>query len=529
LDLFYGRATPAPLLFIGLLVLLRRGQVRLVAWVCVLGIWLILTLGITARAGIYSPSLSLYLLPLLLAMLLLGLHAGIALAVVTLLLELLLAVTADVPADSSLEFARPVWIWTMQALALSIMTWLYALATGTLRQALTRARHGEAALVERNRDLEREISERELAEAALRRSEEKFRTLVEHSLTGIYINDDQFHLIYANERLAQLLGYPLDQLIGMDYRELLTDDSREQVVDRYLRRQRDEAISPRNEFDIVRGDGAIRQVEITVSAFRDPDGNIHTMGQLVDVTQRERARQQEMELTLEREKAGLMRDLIGDISHDLKNPITTIETSLYLMERAHDDDRRREKMDSIREQTGILIKLIQNLITITRLDYTPNLQLAPTDMNGLLSEIARNIQPMAEAKQLRLLLELDQTLGRTLTDADEMRRALVNLVDNAVNYTPPSRSVTLRSALLDDCISAQVIDEGIGIPPADLKNVFKPYFRTDEARGLLNSGSGLGLAIVKKIIEMHGGTITVSSEPGVGTTFVVLLPMMPKS
>lgn len=123
----------------------------------------------------------------------------------------------------------------------------------------------------------------------MQESEEKFRSIVENALAGIFTIDNAYHFIYANDELCKILGYSEEQLLGMDFREVLSDDSRDLVAERYIRRQRGEEVPHRYEMSIIRGDSEIRHAEMSVTAVKDKVGNSLSMGQLVDITERKRA------------------------------------------------------------------------------------------------------------------------------------------------------------------------------------------------------------------------------------------------
>lgn len=138
-------------------------------------------------------------------------------------------------------------------------------------------------------DVAWEITERKRADEALQESEEKFRSIVENALVGIFTVDNAYHFIYANDELCKILGYFDEQLLGMDFREVLSDASRDMVAERYVQRQRGEEVPSRYEMSIVRADGEIRDVEMSVTVIRDKNGSLLTMGQLVDITDRKQA------------------------------------------------------------------------------------------------------------------------------------------------------------------------------------------------------------------------------------------------
>lgn len=134
-----------------------------------------------------------------------------------------------------------------------------------------------------------DITERKRAEDMLRESEEKFRALVENSHGGVFLIDDSFHLAYANQKLAELSGYSQEELIGMDFRQLVDEVNHEFVTDRYVRRHQGEDVPNNYEFEILRKDGTKRQIEISVALIRFQDGSKRTIGQVLDITERHKA------------------------------------------------------------------------------------------------------------------------------------------------------------------------------------------------------------------------------------------------
>lgn len=160
-----------------------------------------------------------------------------------------------------------------------------------------------------------DVTERKQAEQALRESEEKFRSLVENALAGIFTIDNEYRFIYANDELGRILGYPEEQLLGMDFRQVLSDGSREVVAERYTRRQRGEEVPSRYEFDIVRADGEIRNTEMSVTVIKDKAGNLLSIGQLIDITKRKQA-EEALRTSEERLRQVIRVSRIGIFDHN---------------------------------------------------------------------------------------------------------------------------------------------------------------------------------------------------------------------
>lgn len=234
--------------------------------------------------------------------------------------------------------------------------------------------------------------------------------------------------------------------------------------------------------------------------------------------------QHQLQLALEKERSETFRSLVGNIAHDIRTPLAIINTSLHIMGKHDDPAKKQEKLDSVYTQIRILENFTEDLVTMARLDSVPQLQLALVDVNKLVQDIEKNYRGLAEEKQMSLLVELDDRLAPILADHADLERALVNLVGNAINYTPADNSVTVCTRQQDREVVIEVIDTGIGISDADLTHIFDRFYRSAEAQTMSKKGSGLGLSIVKRIIEMHKGRVEVESVPGKGSTFRVRLP-----
>jgi PAS domain S-box-containing protein len=259
---------------------------------------------------------------------------------------------------------------------------------------------------------------------------------------------------------------------------------------------------------------------------QDTAGEVEGMiGVSLDITERKRAEEQAHELQRQKERVALLTEFMSNISHDIKTPISVIQTSLHLLERASDPARRQEKIESIRAQALLLDKFIQDILTISRLDYAPQLDFKSVGLDGILRDIERRMRPALERKRLALKVELDAGGLPVCGDERELDRALVNLVENAINYTPEAGCVHVRGYREGDDAVMVISDTGIGMTADEIPRIFERFYRTSRARAAHDAGTGLGLAIVKKIVEMHNGRIEVKSQSGQGSTFTLRLPL----
>ncbi len=222
----------------------------------------------------------------------------------------------------------------------------------------------------------------------------------------------------------------------------------------------------------------------------------------------------------------MQRDFLTNVSHDLKTPLTTIQGfSQAILDGAVQGPQGAEGAARIiNTESRRMARMVSDLLDLARLEsgQTP-LERTPLDPAGLLHQAAATVQLQAQEAQVAIRVE-SAPLPAILADPDRLRRALINLVDNALRHTPPGGTVTLRGEVGPQAVILSVRDTGQGIPPADLPHIFERFYQVDKSRSHARSNSGLGLAIVQQIVQAHEGTISVQSQVGVGTEFRLLLP-----
>jgi PAS domain S-box-containing protein len=258
-----------------------------------------------------------------------------------------------------------------------------------------------------------------------------------------------------------------------------------------------------------------------------PSGSNEVIMWIRDITERKQAEDEHLELALARERSELLNEFVSTISHDLKTPLTIINTSLYLLEKTDDPEHQKSRMDQIKEQVEHLGQLIQDLLTISRLDTFPDLVFQAVDINRLISPLQAQFQDVVAEQHLTFTLDLAPGLPLVWGSEPDLQRAFVNLAENALHYTLSDGTVTVHTFEENGQVTVEVSDTGIGISEDDLLHIFEHFYRSTQARKVNTRGTGLGLAIVKKIINRHHGTIDVESHVGQGTTFRVILPTAP--
>jgi signal transduction histidine kinase len=188
-------------------------------------------------------------------------------------------------------------------------------------------------------------------------------------------------------------------------------------------------------------------------------------------------------------------------------------------------ERQREWLGIIGQNADRLETLIDDLLDTARIELGKiELKPTPLDLVPLVQEVARALRPQIARKGQRLTLELAAALPAIVGDADRLRQILTNLLSNALKYTPSGGRITITARQDAGGVRVAVQDTGIGLTPAEQAQLFTPFFRAQHETTQRVGGTGLGLAITRALVELHGGAITVTSVPGQGSTFSVMLP-----
>lgn len=217
------------------------------------------------------------------------------------------------------------------------------------------------------------------------------------------------------------------------------------------------------------------------------------------------------------------RRFLADVSHELRTPLTVIKGEVGLMRLTNELDE--ESLRNIEKEVDRLTRLVGDLLLLAQAESGQlPLDLKPVEMDTILLEVMQQMQVLASGKINLRLEEIDQVIVNG--DRDRLKQVILNLVSNAINYTPPGGEVRVWLSKQDGRACLKVEDTGPGIQPDDLPYIFDRFYRGDPSRKRTeNSGFGLGLSIAKWIVDRHGGQIEVESQVGKGTRFTVWLPL----
>jgi heavy metal sensor kinase len=225
-----------------------------------------------------------------------------------------------------------------------------------------------------------------------------------------------------------------------------------------------------------------------------------------------------------------LRRFTADASHELRTPLTAIRSvGEVSLQRPGDSKYYRDTIGSMLEETNRLTRLVDSLLTMSRADAGKvQLQRTETVLLDLARESASLLEVLAEEKEQTLDVGGDETVSIKV-DRTILRQALVNLIDNAVKYSPRQSTILIRVKESDGQALVEVQDSGSGIPPEHRSRIFERFYRVDKARSRAGGGTGLGLSIAEWAVSVHGGRIEVQSEPGQGSTFCIWLPRLSRA
>lgn len=376
----------------------------------------------------------------------------------------------------------------------------------------------------------RDISANKQEEQKRREYELRYQALFKHTADAVLIIDLTGKPISANERALTMLQCRMDEILSAGLTTFVVEDDRYKSLDMLKRLRDGEDVPPFYERKMRRNNGEIFIAEISAMLVRDANGSpLYIQSMIRDTSDRRKAEQDRFYLELERERTKMLEQFIAQASHHFRTPITNIKTSLYLLPRFREfPERQTAQFKILGTELERLEKLLEDLLMVTRLKKEDSeYSVAHVDVQLLLREVQGKISTRSLYNTLTWSwAELAEGQLLIIGDKSRLARAILNIVDNAMLYTPEGGTVTIRCYAHNNWAVIEIEDTGMGIAEADMPYIFENFFRTEHAKERDSTSSGLGLPISQQIIERHRGAIRVGSEQGKGTTVQVILPIL---
>ena len=369
------------------------------------------------------------------------------------------------------------------------------------------------------------ITERKRGQASLEQERSLLRTLIDHLPDLVYVKDRQSRYLVSNTTHTKAMGCVReDELLGKVFADFVGQEVAAPLIhnDFHVIEHGETIIN--REGQIVYPDGRVGWLLTTKAPLRDAAGNIiGLIGISRDITDRKEADAQGVALTIERERAQVLSDFIRDASHEFRTPLSVINTNTYLLERVQDAERQKSLIGGVRDQVTKVVRLVDGLVTMNRLERTSHENAQLLDLNEVLRIVCYAQQALADKHQLDLTMNLTPYLPKIKGDSDDIALAISEIMQNAFHFTPTGGQIMTRTYAKAHHSVIEIKDTGAGIDPVDLPRIFERFYRGDTAH--TTSGFGLGLAIAHKIVTDHGGGIEVESTLDKGSTFRLLFPV----
>ncbi len=372
-----------------------------------------------------------------------------------------------------------------------------------------------------------EVESRRRAEEALILSEQRFRALVQNSSDIITLMDEEGHILYDSPAIERVLGYRMAERLLRRIADYVHPDDIDAIERLFEPIEDDASASASCVFRARHAAGNWVYLEMIGTNLLDNPAIRGIVGNARDITERKRA-EEEMQRALDkaRELSDMKTRFVSMTSHEFRTPLTTIMSNAEMLERYGQkwaEEKRVLAFQRIHESVKQMVSLLDDVLMIGKveagkLEYTPR----PLDLVHFCTELVETI--CSGRQNDRLITFTHAAIPANLPLDDRLlRHVLLNVLTNAVKYSPADSDVTLDLAMAEDSVCIRVADKGIGIPEADLEHLFDPFYRATNVGTI--SGTGLGLTIVKRCVERHGGTIDVTSAAGEGTAFLITIPV----
>lgn len=357
------------------------------------------------------------------------------------------------------------------------------------------------------------VKQKELT-ALMEAESTKLGRIVEHATEGIVLADADGSVLLWSPSMVRTTGVPAEEAVGKSISFLLRGR------DPFGRSRAIEAGSGIEPIDleIIAADGSVRMLRVQHGPANDPQGNLAF--DVIMVT----------DVTREREVERLKDDFFSTVSHELRTPLTPIKGYATLLLRRNDDvpaDRRREALQAIVDRADHMGRLVEDMLLASRMSSSTERRLPDVSREAvaLAPVIERGVRPFELAHSTREFVREVDEKARAMGDPLRVEQIVASLVSNAVKFSEEASDVAVRAWVDGDEVVMTVTDEGRGIPADKVEEVFEKFKRLENPLRMETGGAGLGLFIVRQLAQAMGGTVSVESELGSGSTFTVRLPV----
>jgi len=326
---------------------------------------------------------------------------------------------------------------------------------------------------------------------------------------GVLILDLNGRIKQMNGAMGTILAHAFPSDVGKHYLEVFRDPELNDLIQATLADKKGyrRSLSPLGQ------PGKTFQVQSSLVQYPDSGGEgvIVVFHDVTDLKRLERVRQ----------------DFVANVSHELRTPLAAIKGYVEALRDGglRNAAQAEQFLQVIQRHSERMDKIVSDLLLLSEMESPDRvLQKESLNLPEIIQAAVEAVRPLAEGKRQKIQVGPMEKIPPLRADIQKIHQVLINLLNNAISYTPEGGSITLEARPLSEGVEISVIDNGIGIPPDDLPRIFERFYRVDRGRSRELGGTGLGLSIVKHIVEAHGGQVRVESKPGKGSRFTFFLP-----
>jgi PAS domain S-box-containing protein len=369
-----------------------------------------------------------------------------------------------------------------------------------------------------------------------RDSEQRYRTFVDTVSAVVWLADPEGKMVVENPSWSEYTGQLWEEYRGWGWLNAIHPDDQQRTAE--LWRQAVASMQMYEaEYRLCRADGEYRYVIARGAPVMSGDGRVREwVGNCTDnhdsrllAQQHERVLAAERAARVEAERAGRMKDeFLATLSHELRTPLSAILGWSQLLQQSHlGPEETQDALATIERNARVQARLIEDLLDMSRIiSGKIRLEVQPVDLHAVIAAAVATVKHSAEAKQIKVLCRLDPKVAPIMGDPSRVQQIVWNLLSNSIKFTPPQGRIMVTLQKSPGYVEIGVSDTGAGIKPEFLPHVFERFRQADASLTRSFGGLGLGLAIVKQLVELHGGSIRVTSDgEGLGSTFTFQLPL----
>jgi PAS domain S-box-containing protein len=368
------------------------------------------------------------------------------------------------------------------------------------------------------RGVDRDITARKETEKKLREGEERYHALFDRSLDLVYLHDFEGNFIDANNAALNLLGYKKQEILSLNFASLLPEEQMAKALQTLQELKKTGAQREVTEFRLKRKDGDFVDVETKASVIYRDGKPYAIQGIRRDITERKKMLDN---LTIT-DRLAALGNMAGGFAHELNNPLTgVIGYAQLLLDRKDLPEDVRSDLTGIYEEAHRASEVIKNFMVFA-LKRPQQKQLC--EINSLIKDVLKLRQYEQKKTNIKVKTLFDPELPLVMAGPVRIRQVFLNIITNAEYFMLEAHkkgTLTISTEKAGEVVRTSFTDDGLGIPPENLGQIFNPFFTTKE----VGQGIGMGLSICHSIVTEHGGNIYVESEPGKGATFIVELPI----